>query len=235
MARIVGIDRPWLAALAGVFATAGAFLLYEAIQPRVVPPPTWLGAAMGAVGFAIGAVSAITRLTVVRGAGLTALLLMPFVVSPSLHRVTQRADREERFGRLGLPLLVVGRDGYHITAASASLSDHVLTVWLSNGPHSIKVVTTRLPANFDPPRRCGPTISEIVLADITHQPFTSSPCQGIGPDHWVRIEQDEQVHLVRHGEALVYVCDEASGAELEALVADLTEVTPRRLAELSVR
>ncbi|MFF0819575.1 MULTISPECIES: hypothetical protein [Micromonospora] len=236
--RATGADRALPAALLGAIATAGAVGLYEAFQPRWTPPPGWLAACLGAAGFAVGVLLGVVRLPMAVQAGAAAvLLLVPTAAFPLLHKATRRAERAQAFAQLGVPLMVAEVDGYRVTAALTDRSDRRLSVWMAKGESSLSIVVVPLPGGFSPPAHCGPTIDDLYGDRPAGGPPAVLSCRAVGPDHWVRTEREDQVHLVRRNDALVYVDPGADVpvADVATAAAHLTEVTADRLAELAVR
>ncbi|TDC64450.1 hypothetical protein E1258_08195 [Micromonospora sp. KC207] len=236
--RVTGADRALPAALLGAIATTDAVLLYEAFQPRWTPPPAWLAAALGAVGFAVGVLLGAVRLPMAVQAGAAVvLLLVPIAVFPLLHKATRRAERAQAFSRLGVPLMVAEVDGYRVTAALTDRSDRRLSVWMSKGESSLSIVVVPLPEGFAPPAHCGPTTDDLYRDQPAGDQAAVRSCRPVGPDHWVRTEREDQVHLIRRNDALVYVDPGADvpAADVATAAANLTEVNPERLAELAVR
>lgn len=235
--RALAVDRPLLSALFGALATASGTLLYEAGHPRWVPPPVWLAVLLGAVGFAVGTAigGGRTRLLQVVLAG---VLAVPLAAFPLLRQETRSDVREDGFARLGLPLLVPQVEGYQVVFARAELRDPMLAVTVMKGDRRISISVLPLPADFAPPQRCGPTVAEVSVRDIVTAPTrTNGPCQWVESEHWVRVENDQRVHLLRRDGAFVQVSrgDDVPDVDVEAAAATLTSVSPRRLAELSVR
>ncbi|WP_405113862.1 hypothetical protein OG559_07860 [Micromonospora sp. NBC_01405] len=234
---VSGVDRAVPSALLGAIVTADALLFYEAFQPRWTPPSAGLAAVFGAVGFAGGVLLGVRRLPVaVQVVAAVALLLAPYGFFPVLHGTARRANLEEEFSQLGLPLLVTRVDGYQVVAAHANRGDRRLSVSMHRGELWFTIVVVPVPTGFAPPTHCGPTTDELDRDQPTTDPASAPPCRPVGPDHWVRVERDDPVHLVRRNEVLVYVDPgiDVPAADLGAAAANLTEVTPGRLAELAV-
>ncbi|MER5700690.1 hypothetical protein ABT023_01840 [Micromonospora sp. NPDC002296] len=234
---VFGADRAVPSALLGAIVTADALLLYEAFQPRWTPPSVWPAAALGAVGFGAGVLLGTVRLPLAAQVGVAAVLLLaPYGFFPVLHQTTRRADREEAFSQLGLPLLVPQVDGYRVVTAHVDRGDRKLSVSMSGGEFWFTIIVVPVPEGFAPPTHCGPTTDDLDR-DQPADPATTLPCRPVGPDHWVRVERDDQVHLIRRNDALVYVDPgvDVPAADLGAAAANLAEVTPQRLAELAVR
>jgi hypothetical protein len=234
--RLTGTAGAAPAALLGAVVSADAVLLWEATQARWTPPAGGSAALLGGAGFAAGALLAVARLPVaVRVSAAVLLLAVPVVVVPVLHQASRQAGREEDFARLGLPLPVARVAGYRVVAAHPNQRDRLLTVTLRNDSHWITLLVIPVPAGFAPPAHCGPTTGDLDHHRFTVDPAGAPSCQPVGPEHWLRIEGTDRVHLLRWGGALVLVDPgvEVPAADLDAAAATLTEVDPRRLAELT--
>ncbi|WP_416901165.1 hypothetical protein [Micromonospora echinospora] len=242
--RVLGTARPELGTLAGLAATIGALLLWEAGHPRWTPPSSDLAALLAGVGFAVGvAVVAVPLPRVLRAASVVALAV-PFAVYPVLSRETRRADLADRLGQVGLPLLVSQAKGFQVGSAAADPRRRFLTVTVTrpvdprtdstSGERSVSILVVPVPAGFAPPARCGPARTDLPAPEGGPAAPAGPPCRPVGPDHWVRTEADDEVHLLRRGDALVLVDSgwRASDEDVAVVAGSLTELTPRRLAEL---
>jgi hypothetical protein len=242
--RVMGTVNPEWGTVLGTVATTGGLLLHQAGQPRWEPPPTDLAALLAGVGFAVGvAVAAAPLPRLLRGA-CAVVLVVPLAVYPVLSRDTRRTHLTDELTRVGLPALVPQADGFAVEAATVHDRSVTVTVGrranvrtdVTPADRSVSIVVVPVPAGFAPPARCGPTAAELMLPDEAPHPPASPPCRPAGPDHWVRVEADDEVHLLRRGAALVLVRPgwNASAADTAAVAGSLVEVPPRRLAELAV-
>ncbi|SCG41376.1 hypothetical protein GA0070560_103142 [Micromonospora halophytica] len=234
--RLAGADRAAPSALLGAVVAADALLLWEAAQPRWLPPSGGLAALLGGTGFALGVFLAVARLPlVVQVLAAVLLLVVPFGLVPVVYQAARQNGRAEAFARLGLPLTVTRVHGYRLVAAHPNQRDRVLTVTLSGGQHSITVWTIPVPAGFAPPAHCGPTTGDLDARRFAVDPAVAPPCQLVRAEHWLRLERTDRVHLLRRGDALVVVDPGvgAPAADVDAAAANLTEVSPRQLVESS--
>ncbi|SCL36278.1 hypothetical protein GA0074692_4309 [Micromonospora pallida] len=244
--RVMGTAHPEWGTVLGTAATTGALLLWEAGHPRWVPPPSDLAALLAGVGVAIGVTVVAVPLPRLLRAALAVALAVPFAVYPNLSRETRRADLADRLDRAGLPLLVSRAEGFAVKTAWANPGRRFVVVTVgrktdprTDGTSRDRDVTIRVvpvPADFAPPARCGPTVAELRVPDRAPTPPLDPSCRPVGPDHWTRTEADVEVHLLRRGDALVLVQPDwnASDGDAATVAGSLTEVAPRRLADLAV-
>ncbi|MFI6821893.1 hypothetical protein ACIBJE_13200 [Micromonospora sp. NPDC050187] len=245
--RVMGTAEPEWGTLAGLAATTGALLLWEAGQPRWVPPPTDLAALLAGAGVAVGVAVVAAPLPRVLRVVFVVALAVPFAVYPTLSRETRRADLADRLDRVGLPLLVPRADGFAVDSARADPGRRFVHVTVDRKAdprtdltsedrgRTVSILVTPVPADFAPPARCGPAAADLPVPDGAPAPSTD-PCRPVGPDHWTRTEAGDEVHLLRRNDALVLVQPGWNASDRDAAtVADsLTEVAPRRLAELAL-
>ncbi|WP_229399841.1 hypothetical protein [Micromonospora okii] len=234
--RATRVGRPLPAALLGAAASGGGALVTQAVRPFSGPMPVWLAVLLAVVGFAAGVAAMAASHPVVR-AGLALTLLLPWAAAPALREPGRRYALRDGFAQVGLPLVVPQVEGYRVANARAFVERRVLSVRLERGEDSISVRVVPLPADFAPPARCGPAMADISVTDDDHGTPPPQPCRAAGHDHWVRAGQGEEVHLVRRGGAIVFLRSgpDTPSADAAAAAANLTEVTPERLAELAAR
>ncbi|TYC00602.1 hypothetical protein FXF53_13160 [Micromonospora sp. WP24] len=232
--RAAGAARPLLATSLGVLATAGVTLLHQAGRSGWNPPSVPLAALFAAFGFTVGVVVAGLRMPVALRAALAVLLAVPVALFPTIKESGTRDGRVEKFARLGLPLLVPEVGAYRVVAARADPAGGQLSLVLADGPRRLSVDTIRVPADFAPPQRCGPSAVEVSLRGSVSLPPSNGPCQRFAADHWLRTENGHPVHLLRRGDALVLVSPgvDVPDRDVAAAAGQLVEVSPRELAAL---
>ncbi len=230
---VSGVRWAALSALLGAVIAAGGVLLEQGMHTRWTPPAVWLAMVLGAVGFAAGVLVVTARLSPLIRVGLALVLLAPLAVFPALRKETRRDSDEKAFASLEIPLLVPQVPGYAIGWAAAFPEDDRLRITLVREKQRIYVSVIDLPDDFAPPQHCGPLVAEIVLERPPDPPLETG-CRQLGPDHWARVERDDEVHLVRREGALVLVDPSDAPAEDVAKAATtLTVLTPQRLAQLA--
>lgn len=229
---VSGVRWAGLSALLGAVIAAGGVLLEQGMHTRWTPPAVWLAMVLGAVGFAAGVLVVTARLSPLIRVGLALVLLAPLAVFPALRKETRRDSDEKAFASLEIPLLVPQVPGYAIGWAAAFPEDDRLRITLVREKHLIYVSVIDLPDDFAPPQHCGPLVAE--LMGRPPDPPLETGCRQLGPDHWARVERDDEVHLVRREGALVLVDPSDAPAEDVAKAATtLTVLTPQRLAQLA--
>ncbi|MEU6078871.1 hypothetical protein [Micromonospora sp. NPDC047074] len=233
--RLTEVERPLPAALLGAAATASALRLALATRPFSGPPPVWLVVLLAVAGFAAGVAVMAARLFLVRTV-LALVLLLPWFVSPLVSQESRRDALRDGFAQVGLPLVVPQVEGFQVSYARAFVNRRLLTVTMARGEGWLSVIVVPLPAGFAPPESCGPTMADASRLDGPRT-STPQPCRAVGADHWVRTEEEEDVHLVRHGGGLVLLSagGEAAAADVAAGATNLSVVTPGQLADLAVR
>ncbi|MEV0328424.1 hypothetical protein AB0H63_18550 [Micromonospora echinospora] len=246
--RVMGTANPEWGTVLGTAATTGALLLWEAGHPRWVPPPSDLAALLAGVGVAVGVAVVAAPLPRVLRVVFAVALAVPFAVYPTLSRETRRVDLADRLGRAGVPLLVSRAGGFEVASAGADPERRFVRVTMGrkvdprtdvtsgDRGRNVSILVVPVPADFAPPARCGPTAAERSAPDRAPAAPADLSCRPVGPDHWTRTEAGDEVHLLRRGDALVLVQPgwNASDRDAATVAGSLTEVDPRRLAELAL-